>query len=755
MSPQNPALALQNFKQTLCDNASLTDRVEAIRQLLSIYPDVVGIRYLIWQDSTETYVTCGNFAPLQPAQADPLLTDDSGLRAKLATGESMTFAELKTCSSWLGGCLQRSGIENGRVYRLSLCPDIDGLLLIESEARWLDWIGPWLQCLMELSVGTAHGLSILNADPQPTLVFDARVRPMQYNHALLDIFEGRPLSELEALLPVNYRQLVKASLNQSRAIDQVVSEWDERIFVWTFIPDSHTQQVLVRGQDASNRILAERKAAKASRLYRSITENTTDLISRHTLDGIFLDASPVSWTLLGYWPEQLKGKSARHFFHVNDRGRLAAQAREALEKDGLLTLTYRIRHRDGHFLWFETACRAIFDTYSGGVVEVICISRDITARLKEEETRRRLAEVVEANTDLVLFVDPEGKITYLNPSARQALGITGEPAPPLPTLLDPITMKRLAESGWHAAEQLGVWTIEGHMKPCHESSEIPVSLVLLFHRGADDGRYFSIVARDMTERELREAEQHRHQDEMAHSARLVTLGELASGIAHEINQPLAAVMNYTHASQRYLDSIDDNPGAIERVGQGLQRIAEQAQHAAEVIKRLRRFLRKGQRRLQWLAVNDVIQEALRLCHWEAQQARVEIRQTLAADLPLVFADRVLLEQVLLNLLRNAIDAHREHYRQNPSWLTVGTHETDAKVCIWVRDQGAGVTHDQLERLFTPFFTHKPEGLGLGLSMSRSIIEGFEGTLEAIPEENGLLMMCCLPRQDSSNKDNNR
>ncbi|EQL42722.1 sugar ABC transporter ATPase (plasmid) [Pseudomonas aeruginosa VRFPA03] len=312
----------------------------------------------------------------------------------------------------------------------------------------------------------------------------------------------------------------------------------------------------------------EREAARASRLYRLITENTTDLISRHTLDGIFLDASPASWTLLGYWPEELRGRPAQALFHPQDRGQVALRAREALEQDGYLTITYRIRHRDGRYRWFETASRAIRETYTGAVVEVVSVSRDVTRRVEAEENRRRLAEVVEANTDLVLFVEHGGRVTYLNPSARAALGIAdGQEAPALERLLAGDTPARLAEEGWRQARDGGVWSREGRLQPQDGRPSLPVSLVLLAHRGRGEERYYSLVARDMTERELREAQQRRHQDELAHTARLVTLGELASGIAHEINQPLAAVMNYASASQRYLAVLGSQPEAAGRVAE--------------------------------------------------------------------------------------------------------------------------------------------------------------------------------------------
>jgi PAS domain S-box-containing protein len=491
---------------------------------------------------------------------------------------------------------------------------------------------------------------------------------------------------------------------------------------------------------------AEREAAKASRLYRLITENTTDLISRHTPDGRFLDASPASWTLLGYWPEELRGTLVQALFHEQDQQHLVDSTREALEQDGYHTMTYRIRHRDGHYLWFETASRAIRETYTGTVVEVVSVSRDITARVLAEENKRRLAEVVEANTDLVLFIDPDGQLTHLNPSARNALHIgAGQPLPALDQLLAQDDLQHLQSSGWRTADSQGVWSAEARLLPLGQQAPLPVSLVLLAHRGRDGEHYYSLVARDMTERELREAQQRRHQDELAHTARLVTLGELASGIAHEINQPLAAVVNYASASQRYLKALGSNPEAAARVAQGLERINEHANHASEVIKRLRAFLRKGQRRTQALDIASVAHEAVRLCQWEASNWQVTIVEQLADNLPPVYADRVLLEQVLLNLLRNAIDANREAHPGQASRIELSAAEQDGQLCVRVWDQGPGVAQGELEHIFTPFYTSKAEGLGLGLSMSRSIIEGFGGALEAHPgKAGGLCLECRLP-----------
>ncbi|MFJ2549654.1 PAS domain S-box protein [Pseudomonas sp. NPDC087612] len=582
---------------------------------------------------------------------------------------------------------------------------------------------------------------LLVKDPQPSLLLDAEARLLTSNPALQALMG--PERDVEQWLPSNYRALVRACLEQGRAISEVEAQMAGQILLWTFIPDDAGQQVLARCRDATPERQGERDASQARRLYRLITENTTDLISRHTPDGRFIDASPAAFRLLGYWPEELRGVPVQSLFHPQDRRQALLQASQALEQDGYQTMTWRVRHRDGRYLWFEIASRAIRETYTGAVVEIVSVSRDISVRIEAQENRRRLAEVVEANTDLVLFSDRDGRLSYLNRSARRALGLQEvQPLPGLQALLDPALQQRLHSEGWQRAEQQGVWQAEARLVPHQGGAAFPVSLVLLAHRAAGGERYYSLVARDMTERELRENQQRRHQDELAHSARLITLGELASGIAHEINQPLAAVVNYASASLRYLQAVERDPQAAQRVAQGLQRINEQATHAAEVIKRLRAFLRKEPRRLQALAIADVVAEAVRLCDWEASRDQVSIEQRVVAGLPAVYADRVLLEQVLLNLLRNAIDANREQHNGRASGILLSAKLEAGWLAIRVSDQGPGVAAERLDGIFTPFNTSKADGLGLGLSMSRSIIEGFGGTLQAQPGEAGGLILCC-------------
>lgn len=741
----------------------LAVRADALRRTLQACSEVRQAFFLGWKPGTGIYSHEGSAPHLPPGFGDPLQASDRLLFDALAEQPRLSLAELRVLPCWLAGRVRRAAISHGQVLALQLDQGQPGLLLIElQEGISLDWLGFIHELLLALLASLplqARGNALLGADPQPSLLLDAQAQPLQLNAAMLKLLGERPLPAVAEFLPVNAVQLVRACLQQGRAIEEVEAQVDGQILIWLFMPDALEQRVLARCRLATVQVRAEREAAKASRLYRLITENTTDLISRHTPDGRFLDASPASWTLLGYWPEELRGTRVQALFHRQDQAQLVQSTREALEQDGYHTMTFRIAHRDGHYLWFETASRAIRETYTGAVVEVVSVSRDITARVQAEENKRRLAEVVEANTDLVLFIDPGGCLTYLNPSARHALNIApDQPLPALETLLGEDDVQRLQARGWATADSRGVWSAEARLLPLGARAPLPVSLVLLAHRGSGGEHYYSLVARDMTERELREAQQRHHQDELAHTARLVTLGELASGIAHEINQPLAAVVNYASASQRYLKALGTNPQAADKVAQGLERITEHANHAAEVIKRLRAFLRKGQRRTQALDIAEVAREAMRLCQWEASNWQVNIVEQLADNLPPVYADRVLLEQVLLNLLRNAIDANREAHPGQPSRIELSAGERGGQLCVWVSDQGPGVAAAQLEHIFTPFYTSKAEGLGLGLSMSRSIVEGFGGALEAHPgKAAGLCLECRLPlgRADEAASKNNQ
>lgn len=740
------SLRLSLWQQLRVDQAPRAQQAQALCDALSHHPMVNNALLLTWQPSTGAYHSDVTYPSLPPSpHAQP--RTDTLLREHLDRHGSYCLSTTPNMPSRLLLRLERIGWRTGLVVPFALSAEHNSVMVLHTPATQEATAA--VRFLLET---LQHSALLANSNSQPYAMHSAEPLPsaicatsngaiVQANNAFLAFCQRENIAAAKCL-PSNHLALVQACSQQQRAIEEVEAEAGERLLQWSYVP-LNPEQVLVRGTDATERLQKEKAATRARRLYRLITENTTDLISRHTLDGTFLDATPASWALLGYWPEELRNRPVRDFFHPKDLAHLQHSAALALQELGYHTMTYRLQHKLGHYLWFETASRAIRETYTGAVVEVISVSRDITERVQAEENRRRLAEVVEANTDIILFVNLQGAVTDANKAARQALALQPEELSSLADILDQHTFAAIQEEGWQQAIRRGFWSRDAHINALHNKKPTPVSLVLLAHKAAGGERYFSLILRDMTERALREAEQRQYQEDKAHSARLIALGEVASAIAHEMNQPLAAIANFAAACQRHVKQGD--PAALSKVAQGLGHIGHQAHHASEVIRRLRAFLRKGQRHLEPLQLGEVLSDTIALCQWELERNNVSIRYVGEHRQPPVYADRTLLEQVLLNLIRNALEANMEVHQQRGSTITLHLLHNQHSASVEVRDQGPGSDADTLANMFNPFFTSKEGGLGLGLSMSRTIIEGFGGDLSAQAAPcGGLMLRCTLP-----------
>jgi len=261
----------------------------------------------------------------------------------------------------------------------------------------------------------------------------------------------------------------------------------------------------------------------------------------------------------------------------------------------------------------------------------------------------------------------------------------------------------------------------------------------LFEGRLEEGVAFVL---DLTERKRAEEALHQAQAALAHVTRVTTMGELTASIAHEVNQPLAGVTTNANAGLRWLAR---EPPDLEEARACLQRIIRDGQRADEVIARMRAFARKAAPQTARLALNDVIAEVLALVDGELRRHGVALHTDLAADLPPVRADRVQLQQVLLNLLLNGIEAMRG-VTERPRALVVRSRKDGAEgVLVAVQDAGTGIAPQDLERVFTPFYTTKPAGLGLGLAISRAIIEAHGGRLWATSNDGpGATFQFTLP-----------
>jgi PAS domain S-box-containing protein len=360
--------------------------------------------------------------------------------------------------------------------------------------------------------------------------------------------------------------------------------------------------------------------------------------------------------------------------------------------------------------------------------------------------------IVEAANDVVVTMDERGDIVLANPAMRHVFGydpveIVGKPM----TILMPEMMRKLHENGFKRYLATGKrhlnWQGVEVTAQRKDGQEFPVE-VSFGELTSDGHKVFTGFIRDISERKqaedkLRASERSLQvsQAELARVSRLTTMGELAASIAHEVNQPLTAVINNGSACLRLLANRNLESEVLRRALEG---IVSDGHRASAVLARIRAFIKKEPAEKNELNINDVIQEVLALAGRALDENQVLLDRQLTTDLPFVLADRVQLQQVLLNLIMNAIEAMTAVTTQ-PRLLWVQSRvDESGEVLVAVSDSGNGFG-PEVDRVFTPFFTTKANGMGMGLSISRSLVESHGGRLWAAPNSpHGAVFSFTLP-----------
>ncbi len=266
-----------------------------------------------------------------------------------------------------------------------------------------------------------------------------------------------------------------------------------------------------------------------------------------------------------------------------------------------------------------------------------------------------------------------------------------------------------------------------------DGSTFPMELAVGEMRSSNK-RFFTGFIRDLTERQKTEARLQELQSELVHVSRLTALGEMASTLAHELNQPLSAIANYMKGSRRLLSEYHDERSA--KIGDAMERAAEQALRAGQIIRRLRDFVSRGESEKRVESVAKLIEEASALALVGAKEHGVHVRFVFDPKVDLVLADKVQIQQVLLNLLRNAVEALTEIDASRRE-LVVSTEEVAEDMTqVNVTDTGPGFKDGAETQLFQPFFTTKRQGMGVGLSISRTIVESHGGRIWAEANPGG-------------------
>ena len=361
------------------------------------------------------------------------------------------------------------------------------------------------------------------------------------------------------------------------------------------------------------------------------------------------------------------------------------------------------------------------------------------------ESEAKYRGLLEATPDAIVVVNQGGDIVLLNLRAEKRFGyhhdeLVGQP---VKNIIPEGFAERLIADGLRSpadalAQEIGTGTeLTGRRK---DGSEFPIE-IMLSALESPEGILVTAAIRDITTRTKAEAdllqselEAQGLRNDLAHAGRVATIGELTTSLAHELNQPLTAILSNAQAGQRVLETV---PVDLGEVGEILKDIVEDDKRAGEVIRRLRSLLTKGDPQMTALDLNEALGEVARLVSADAIVRRVSIRLELADDLPLVLGDRVQLQQVALNLVLNGMDAMREPSGTRGRALVIRTAGVGPKaVRVEVQDSGAGINEGDMGKIFQAFYTTKPDGMGIGLAITRSIVDAHGGRVEAHNNPDG-------------------
>lgn len=353
--------------------------------------------------------------------------------------------------------------------------------------------------------------------------------------------------------------------------------------------------------------------------------------------------------------------------------------------------------------------------------------------LAEKENHLRL--IIESEPECVKLQTLDGRLLEMNPAglalvdAEQPEEVVGSSvyrfiAPAFRPAYEALT-KRVFQ-GESGVMEFQIISLKGHRRWL-ETHAVPL-------RDAKGETVALLgITRDITGKKRAEEEVRTHNTELAHVSRLTVMCEMASTLAHELNQPLSAISNYTRGCMRRIRSASST---TEEILAAMELVCVQAERAGDIIRSVRAFVKKGESSRMPSEINGIVRDTVRFAEPEARQHGVGIRLRLAEQLPPVLADAIQIEQVILNIVRNAIEAMDGiEFGRREIVIETAPNEGDV-IEVRVTDTGPGMSSAQFDAVFDPFFTTKPSGMGMGLTISRSIIEAHGGRLWATPNAGG-------------------
>jgi len=566
-----------------------------------------------------------------------------------------------------------------------------------------------------------------------------------------------PLQTERLLLSVAANQ-ASIGLQEARLLSEqkrIASELDRRVALRTAelaTANEELRREIGERREMEKRLLASETLLKESeaRLWEMI--NTIPVVAWFSLPDGTNQFHNKRWSeYTGISREESTGSGWRAAYHPEDLPRLVKRRQEYMSAGEPGEIQARVRRFDGEYRWFLIRAEPFRDE-SGEIVRWYGTCTDIHDRKLAQDELQRSEEkyrvVVETASDAIISMDEGGVIIFANAAAKSILGY--EPAElmgkPL-TMLMPAMMRQLHRNGFSRYVATGHRNINWRGTELtalrKNGQEFPVEIS--FGEMTRDGhKAFTGLIRDITEKKRIEETLRNTQAQLSRATRTATVGEFAASIAHEINQPLAAVVANGHACLRWLSS---GPEGLAKAQEAAERIVRDGKEAGEIMRRIRVLFKKASIEKAELDLNEVIAEVVHLLGGETAKRRVAIEAELADDLPPVVGDRVQLQQVAFNLLLNGIEAMEPALGRPRKLFIRSKRENPETILVEIQDNGVGM--ENAEKVFEAFFTTKEQGMGMGLTICRSIIDAHHGRLWAASSEGeGTTFSFTLPVQPS-------
>ena len=434
-------------------------------------------------------------------------------------------------------------------------------------------------------------------------------------------------------------------------------------------------------------------------------------------------------------------------FHPQDLKRVQEERLAGFKQPIPFELELRTRRKDGQYRWFLNRYSPLLDG-EGKIDRWYAVSFDIEDHKRAIDELQLRVNMMHLLPAAVWSVTPDGTPDIVNQGWYDYTGQSPEYVHSHPnawmSTMHPEDGEQAGKIYWEGIRSGSGFTMEARFLRARDRTyRWHLNRAVAVRDSAGNIIRFVGTSTDIEDLKATQEELHNTQAALAHMTRVMTMGELMASIAHEINQPLAGIITNASTCMRMLSSDEPNlEGALETV----RRTIRDANRASEVITRLRALFAKKDTAAEPVDLTEATREVLALCSSELQRKGALLRSELASDLPVVVGDRIQLQQVILNLLTNASDAMLGIDDRSRELLIKTELDEDGLVCVSVRDSGVGFDPQDAEKLFTSFYTTKPQGMGIGLSVSRSIIQSHHGRIwAAVNEGPGATFSFAIPR----------